>query len=119
MREADHTTDRATARHDEPDDLTGQTTLERRVRVILGQAGFVVDPTALAVDGGLQIHRVSGRGVLVSWISTANLPNGDITRYAGIREAIHLALTTILRRRGFTVAADPDTGDLIISDAGD
>ncbi|MFI0421810.1 hypothetical protein [Spongiactinospora sp. 9N601] len=117
MREADDTTDLAATRHDEPD-VTCQTALERRVRVILGRAGFVVDPADLAVDGGLQVHRAAGGDVLVSWISTANLPNGDITRYAGIREAIHLALTTILRRRGFTVAADPDTGDLIIGDSG-
>jgi hypothetical protein len=94
-------------------------TLIQRVRAELRRAGFVVDPAALAVDGGLEVRHDAARGVVVSWVTAAELTVSDLAGRNAVRAAVHLALMAILTGAGYTVASDHATGAIIVTDSPD
>ncbi|MDF5751826.1 hypothetical protein [Spongiactinospora sp. TRM90649] len=100
------------------DDCADQDLVER-VRDHLGKAGFVVDPSRLAVDGGVQVSDVHGRGVVVSWHGGPGMADRDITQHDSIRTAVHLALITILTKVGYTVTSDLGNGEVLVISAPD
>lgn len=85
------------------------------VEQVLADAGFDVGPT---VGDGLRL-RADERGVLIGWCAdtmlqptlTVHADDADLrrrTEIAGIRNALNIALTAILRAAGFHVAPRPD-----------
>ncbi|GII03117.1 hypothetical protein [Planobispora takensis] len=89
--------------------------LVARVRRELTRAGFVVDPTTLAVDGGLQVRHDPERGVVVAWITAAELTVSDLSHHDHIRSIVHLALSAILSDAGYQVTSDPASGEVIVA----
>ncbi|GIH95913.1 hypothetical protein ACFFMN_41720 [Planobispora siamensis] len=89
--------------------------LIEQVRADLSRAGFVVDPAAVAVDGGVHVAHDARRGVVVSWATTAQMTTSDLAGHHHVRAAVHLALLTILTGAGYTVASDPASGEVIVT----
>ncbi|MEV4804694.1 hypothetical protein AB0K18_32250 [Nonomuraea sp. NPDC049421] len=85
--------------------------LERVVRQELTEAGFSVEPSLLAADGGLGVWHDPARGVVVTWGSSAE----QLVRYSTIRDAVQLALRTVLVEAGHQVKEDFDGLELIVT----
>jgi hypothetical protein len=86
--------------------------LERLVRRQLTDAGFTIEPFAVPADGGLSVCREPGRGVVVRW----GVPvDGDRVRHDTIRNAVQLALRTILTDAGFRVLDCDDSETVVVA----
>ncbi|NRQ36261.1 hypothetical protein HII36_31165 [Nonomuraea sp. NN258] len=89
--------------------------LERQVRQALTDAGFAVEPSMAAEEGGLSVWHDPGRGVVVMWGTSAELSAKDRVKYRNIRTAVRLALRTILAEAGYHVREDFDGLELIVT----
>ncbi|MGN9842007.1 hypothetical protein ACTMTI_28155 [Nonomuraea sp. H19] len=85
--------------------------LERLVRQELSDAGFAVEPSMMAVDGGLGVWHDPTRGVIVTWGTSAE----RLVKYETVRTAVRLALLTVLAQAGHQVTDGFDGLELIIT----
>ncbi|MFI7701195.1 hypothetical protein [Nonomuraea sp. NPDC049480] len=85
--------------------------LEELVRRELTAAGFTVEPSLLPADGGLGVWHDPLRGVIVTWGNTAE----QLVKHATVRNAVQLALRTVLVRAGHQVKVEFDGLELIIT----
>ncbi|GAA3651698.1 hypothetical protein GCM10022224_013220 [Nonomuraea antimicrobica] len=84
--------------------------LERAVRRELADAGFMVEPSPLSTDGGLEVWHDPARGVVVTWGSPAE----QLVERSTIRAAVQLALRTVLAAAGHQVKEDLNGQELIV-----
>ncbi|MEV0389122.1 hypothetical protein [Nonomuraea sp. NPDC050643] len=85
--------------------------LERLVRQELTDAGFTIEPSLMSADGGLGVWHDPTRGVVITWDTAAD----QLVKYATIREAVQLALRTILAEAGHQFREDFGGLELIVT----
>ncbi|NUO96861.1 MAG: hypothetical protein HOV96_14200 [Nonomuraea sp.] len=89
--------------------------LELLVRQELTEAGFSVEPSLSAADGGLGVWHDPGRGVVVAWGAAArNEAVNHLVKYDTIRTVVRLALRAVLAKGGHQVTEDYEGLELIV-----
>ncbi|MFC5829782.1 hypothetical protein [Nonomuraea insulae] len=85
--------------------------LEQLVRRELTNAGFIIEPTPMSADGGLGVWHDPTRGVVITWGASAE----RLVKYSTIRDAVQLALRTILADAGHQVREDFNGLELVVT----
>ncbi|GII60989.1 hypothetical protein Skr01_10740 [Sphaerisporangium krabiense] len=84
------------------------------IRLELTRAGYLVDAAAGAIESDVRLHDDPARGVVVSW-QTAALRTRNPAAHRLVREAVHLALLTVLTGAGYSAVSDRDTGEILVT----
>lgn len=81
------------------------------MHALLAEAGFLdAHPTAAADAGGVHVRPDPDGGVEVLWdpgTHDAAVIAGAVSRYPGIRTAVHLAVVSVLTGAGYRAVCEP------------
>ncbi|GII82271.1 hypothetical protein Ssi03_02610 [Sphaerisporangium siamense] len=85
------------------------------IRLELTRAGYLVGAATGAIECDVRLHDDPVRGVVVSWQTAARLRARNPAAHRLVREAVHLALLTVLTGAGYAAVPDRDTGEILVT----